>query len=78
MSADGWRRRECDGACCALALLENWRSERKKKGDGHQVRVSYVAPTSQFRQAGAYLPPCLVLGNRSSIHLASQQHVCHL
>ncbi len=63
---------ESDGACCALALLEHWRGQRKKKADGHQVRLSYAVRTPRFRQVGAYLPPCLVLGNRSCIHLASR------
>jgi len=72
MEAVCLRMVESDGACCTLALLEDWRNERKKRSDGYQVRVSYAAPTSRFRQAGAYLPPCLVLGNRSCIHLASR------
>ncbi len=72
MEAVCLRMIESDGACCTLAPLEDWRNERKKRSDGYQVRVSYAAATARFRQAGAYLPPCLVLGNRSCIHLASR------
>lgn len=72
MEAICLRMIESDGACCSVALLEDWRNERKKRSDGYQVRVSYAAPTSRFRRAGAYLPPCLLLGNRSCIHLASR------
>ena len=72
MEAVCLRMVESDGACCTVALLEDWRNERKKRSDGYQVRVSYAVPTARFRRAGAYLPPCLVLGNRSCIHLASR------